>query len=162
MMKIRAVPTRKGLTPVTRVGSIARCSPFFFKSMQSRYSLPTLIVLLACTLLTALLPLLAASLSNSHDQRAPLQAQSDRQAGVSGAEREASQHQHDDGLIDENREGHAQGHSAVDHIHESLFAPPDHALVLCAYASQWTQRDATRGPGAHVATLERPPKPTPA
>lgn len=128
--------------------------------MLSRYSLPTLIVLLACTLLTALVPLFAASLSNSHGQQASLQAQFDRQAGISDADREAPQHQHDEGLIDDNRGGHAQGHSAVDHMHESLFAPPDHALILCAGASQWSLRDGTTGPGAHVATLERPPKPT--
>ena len=161
MIKIRIlVSTLSRFTPKSCPTYFASCQPLLLlKSMLSRYPLPTLIVLRVCTLLTSLLPVFAASLSNSHDQRVHLQAQPGRHAGIPGAGREALQHQHDDSSIDESRAGHQHGHSPVDHIHEPLFAPPVHALVFYAGASQRGLRDGTRRPGAFVATLERPPKP---
>lgn len=136
-------------------------SPFLLlKSMLSRSPLPTLIVLLACTLLTALLPFLAASLSASHDPMVNVQVQLVRHAEIPGADQETSAHQHADGSVEEGRRGHQHGHSAIDHTHESLFVPPEHALVLYTGAMQWSLRDSIIGPNAHVAALERPPKPT--
>ena len=128
--------------------------------MLRRYPLPTLIVLLACTLLTALLPFLAASLSASHDPMINVQVQFARHSEIPGADQEASGHQHDDGSVEEGRWGHQHGHAAVDHTHQPLFVPPKHALILCTGAPQWSLRDAIIGPSAHVAALERPPKPT--
>lgn len=128
--------------------------------MLSRSPLPTLIVLLTCTLLTALLPFLAASLSASHDSMVNVQVQLLRHAEIAGVDQQASVHQHDDGSVEEGRWGHQHGHSAGDHTHEPLFVPPEHALILCSGATQWGLRESIIGPSAHVATLERPPKPT--
>ena len=127
--------------------------------MLSRSQLPTLIVLLACTLLTALMPFLAASLSISHDPLVKVQMQPAKHAEILSAEGKASMHQHEDGTVDEGQRGYQHGHSAIDHTHEPMFGPPEHALILCSGAPKWSLRDGT-GPGAHVATLERPPKPT--
>jgi len=130
--------------------------------MLSRSPLPTLIVLLACTLLTALLPFLAASLSASHDPlvKVKVQVQLARHAEFPGADQEASAHQHEDGSVEEGRWGHQHGHSAIDHTHEPLFVSPEHALILCTGVPQWSLCDAIVGPSAQVAALERPPKPT--
>lgn len=128
--------------------------------MPSRYPLPTLIVLLACTLLTVLLPFLTASLSLSHDPMVNVQAQLARHADIPGADQEASAHRHDDGSVEEGRQGHQHGHSAIDHTHESLFVPPEYALILCVETPQWSLRNGGSGTSAHVSTLERPPKPT--
>jgi hypothetical protein len=136
------------------------CRPSFVQIMLSRYPLPTLIVLVACTLLTALLPFLAASLSVSHDSMANVQAGLGRHANIPSADQDASAHQHDDGSFEEGRQGHQHGHSASDHTHESLFVPPVHALVLCVEMPPWSLRNGGSGTSAHVAALERPPKPT--
>lgn len=128
--------------------------------MLRRPPLSSLIVLLVCTLLTALLPFLAASLSASHDPMVNVQVQLARHADIPGADQDASAHQHDDGSVEEGRQGHQHGHSAIDHTHESLFVPPEHALILCAETPQWRLRNGGAGTSAHVATLERPPKPT--
>lgn len=128
--------------------------------MLSKSPLPTLIVLLACTLLTALLPFLAASLSVSHDPMVNVQVQLVRHAEIADADQQASVHQHKDGSVEESRWGHQHGHSAVDHTHDPLFVPPEHALILCAGTTHRSLRDAIVGTSADVATLERPPKPT--
>jgi hypothetical protein len=128
--------------------------------MLSRSPLPTLIVLLACTLLTALLPFLAASLSDSHDPRVNIQMQLVRLSEVPGPYLDASGHQHEDGSIEEGRRGHQHGHSAIDHSHEPLCVPPEHALMLCLETPQWRHLSGSAGASAHVAALERPPKPT--
>lgn len=120
----------------------------------------TLTVLLICTLLTALLPFLAASLSASHDPMINVQVQLARHAEIRGIEQEASAHRHEDGSVEEGRRGHQHGHSAIDHTHEPLFTPPEHALILCTGVKQWILRDAILGTSVHVAMLERPPKPT--
>lgn len=133
---------------------------FPLKSMLSRSPLPALIVLLACTLLTALLPFLAASLSASHDPMVNVQVQLVRHGEIPGADQEASGHQHEDGSVEEGRWGHQHGHSAIDHSHEPLFVPPEHALIFCMDTPQWSLHDSIIGPSAHVAALERPPKPT--
>lgn len=127
--------------------------------MLRRPPLSTLIVLLVCTLLTALLPFLAASLSASHDPMVNVQVQLARHADIPGADQDASAHQHDDGSVEEGRQGHQHGHSAIDHIHEPLFVPPEHALVFCMDTPQWSLPDGRVRKSAHVATLERPPKP---
>ncbi len=128
--------------------------------MLSRSPRPTLIVLLVCTLLTALLPFLAASLSASHDPMVNAQVQLVRHVNFPGADQEIATHQHDDGSVEEGRWNHQHGHAASDHTHESLFVPPEHALIFCTDAPQWSLHDSTIGLSAHVAALERPPKPT--
>lgn len=128
--------------------------------MLSRPPLPTLIGLLICTLITALLPFLAANLSVSHNPTANVQAQLARHAEIPSADQEAFAHQHDDGSVEEGRLGHQHGHSAIDHTHESLFVPPEHTLILCVETLQWSLRSGGSGTSAHVDALERPPKPT--
>ena len=128
--------------------------------MLSRSPLPTLIALLICTLLTALLPFLGASLSASHDPMVNVQVQLVRHAEIAGVDQEGAAHQHDDGSVEEGRWGHQHGHSAVDHTHDPLFVPPVHALIFCSGATQWSVQKSILGPNAPVATLERPPRPT--
>ena len=128
--------------------------------MPRRFSLPTLIILLACTLLTALLPLFAASLSASHDQRVNLQAQSVRHLALADAEHGAHQHQHEDDSMDASPSEQQHGHSAADHIHETQFVPPEHALTLAENSPQWNLRSGLVGTSADLTLPERPPKPT--
>lgn len=131
------------------------------KFMLSRFSLPTLIVLLTCTLLTALLPFLAASLSASHDLMINIQAQQGRHVQTAWAEQNASAHPHEDSAIDESHWGQPPVHSASDHTHDPLFvAPFEHALSFSTCLLKWSLPDSLIRPSAPVATLERPPKPT--
>lgn len=128
--------------------------------MPRRHPLPTLIVLLACALLTALLPFLAASLSVSHDPMVNIQAQQARHTEAPGANQDTFAHQHDDGSAEEGRQGHQHGHSAMDHTHELLFIPPEHKLSLCMETPLWRLNNGSAGTSVHVDALERPPKPT--
>ena len=126
--------------------------------MLSRSPLPTLIVLLACTLLAALLPFLTAGLSASHDPMVNAQVQLTGHAEIPGTDRETSVHQHDEGSIGEGKRGHQHEAPAIDHLHEPLFVPPETAPILCTVTRQWSPCDAVVGASVHADALERPPK----
>ncbi len=103
-------------------------------------------------LITALLPFLAASLSASHDPLANIHV-----AGHSAAQ-EAISHSHDEGPAREDAGRDQHGHSAVDHVHETLFALPEHALTKFAMESRWIPLAPVARPSAFATVLERPPK----
>ena len=124
--------------------------------MPRKSSLPTLVVLLAGLLLAALLPLLTAGLSASHDPLREVSAHTERLAEISGIDQDLAHHDHDG---DFTGGGHRHGHSAIDHSHESLFALPEHAIPFCTGATSWHYCAGTRPAGAVVAMPERPPRP---
>lgn len=128
--------------------------------MLRRTSLPTMFVLLVCALLTVLLSLRTASLSQSHDPSADLHAQLNSHVTGSGAEEAAEAHQHPDGLSEGEHESHQHGHSESDHTHESIFVAHEYALTTCTVHPDWHLREAMMGQDALVTGLERPPKPT--
>ena len=128
--------------------------------MLSRFPLSTLMVLLACTVLTALLPFLAASLSPSHDPKSNFQAQQVHPAQAAWADHDAHAHLHEDSAVNKSFWSQPLGHSASDHTHHPLFiAPFEPGLRFAAVLSKWSLSDFLIGPGVPVATLERPPKP---
>ena len=143
--------------------SFAGCPIFLRKFMLSRLSLPTLMVLLACMLLTALLPFLAASLSASHDPKSNPQAQLAHPAQAAWTEQDAHAKWHEDSAAHQSIWGQPLGHSAGDHTHHPLFAAPfDQRLRFAAGLPEWSLSDFLIGPGVPVGMLERPPRPTPA
>lgn len=128
-----------------------------------RKSLPTLLVLLAGMLMTALLPLLSAGLSASHDPLRDLPLQVVRHA-ITSDDPDAARHRHeveadDSRAAGEGRDGHRHAHSALDHSHESLFAPPKHAGVPVMNGPQWRPGEGHQQDSAWVAVLQRPPRP---
>jgi len=127
--------------------------------MLSRYSLPTLIVWWACTLLTAVLAFQSANLSASHDPVGHILAQQIQHAEMPGTGPHGHAHQHEDGSAEAERWGHQHGHSASDHTHQPLFLAPEQVLILATDARHWSPQDTLMGPNAPVAALERPPKP---
>ena len=123
--------------------------------MPRKSSLPTLVVLLAGLLLAALLPLLTAGLSASHDPLREVSTHTERLAKIPGVDQDAAHHDHD---VD-SADGHQHGHSAIDHSHESLFALPQHAITFCTGAMSWRFCAGTGRTGAVVAVPKRPPRP---
>ena len=123
--------------------------------MPRKSSLPTLVVLLAGLLLAALLPLLTAGLSASHDPLREVSSHTERLAKISGVDQGAAHHDHDGDSV----ESHQHTHSAIDHSHESLFVLPEYEIALGASAMLWSHRSGTDQKNAHVAVPERPPRP---
>ena len=115
------------------------------------------IVVMACALLTLLLPLLTAGLSASHGpvmgSKLPqfMPAQSD--------ESDVFEQAHADHSTEDGQSGHAHGHSNVDHMHEPLCHPPVHTIILALITLQWSLRRKNGALNTHVGVLERPPKP---
>ena len=131
--------------------------------MPRKSSLPTLIVLLTGLLLAALLPLMAAGVSASHDPPRKVSAQIARHAEIPGIDQDAAipehEHEHDGDLDRDAHGGHQHAHSAIDHSHESLFALPEHAIPFCTGITSWRYRPGIGRTGAVVAVPKRPPKP---
>ena len=127
--------------------------------MPRKSSLPTLVVLLAGLLLAALLPLLTAGLSASHDPLREVSAHIERLTDISGVDQDAAHHDHEGDSAGGDHSGHRHGHSAIDHSHESLFALPEHAIPLCTDITSWRYCAGTGRTGAVVAVPERPPRP---
>lgn len=127
--------------------------------MPRKLSLLTLFALLASSLLAALLPLLTAGLSASHDPLRSVSAQVARHAEISSVDQDTANHAHDGGSVGEARSGHQHAHSSIDHSHESLFALPAHSVPFCASAMQWRFCSGTDRKSALVSVLERPPRP---
>ena len=123
--------------------------------MLPRSSLPTLIIVLAGLLFAALLPLLTAGLSASHDPLREVSTHTEWLAEITGVDQDAANHDHDD----VSAEGHQHGHSAIDHSHESLFALPQHAITFCTGAMSWRFCAGAGRTGAVVAVPKRPPRP---
>ena len=122
--------------------------------MPRKSSLPTLVVLLAGLLFAALLPLLTAGLSASHDPLREVSAHTERLAEIPGVDQDAAHHDQDG----DSAEGHRHGHSAIDHSHESLFALPEHAITFCTGAMSWRFCAGAGRTGMVLAVPERPPK----
>ena len=127
--------------------------------MPRKSSLPTLVVLLAGLLLAALLPLLSAGLSASHNPLREVSAPTERIAEISGVDQDVAHHDHEGDSTGGDHGGHRHGHSAIDHSHESLFALPEHAIPVCTDATSWRYCTGTGQAGAVVAVPERPPRP---
>ncbi len=127
--------------------------------MPRKSSLPTLIVLLTGLLLAALMPLLAAGVSASHDPLRTVSAEIAQHAEIPGLDQDAAsyQHEHVDSAEDAYG-GHRHAHSAIDHSHESLFTLPEHAIPFCAGAASWRYCTGTGRTGTVVAVPERPPR----
>ena len=126
--------------------------------MPRQSSLPTLIVLLTGLLLAALLPLLAAGVSASHD---PLREVSTQIAGhieFLGVAQDTANHEHDGDRVGDVHSGHQHAHSAIDHSHESLFSLPEHAIPFCTGTTSWRYCTGTGQTGTVVAVPERPPR----
>ena len=132
--------------------------------MPRKSSLPTLLVLLAGLLLAALVPLLSAGLSASHDPLREVSAHTERHAEIWGLDQDAAPHDHDGGSTGGDHGGHSHGHShgysAVDHFHESLFVLPEHATPFCTGITSWRYCPGIGRTGAVVAVPERPPRPS--
>jgi len=126
--------------------------------MLSRPSLPTIIVVMACALLTLLLPLLTAGLSASHDPMIGSKLQ--RFASAESYESDVVKHEHADHSTEDGPSSHQHGHSNVDHTHEPLFLPPEHTTISEFDTRQWGFRTQDGLANALVGVLERPPKPT--
>lgn len=127
--------------------------------MLYKSSLPTLVVLLAGLLLAALLLLLTAGLSASHDPLREVLAHTGQLVEVSGDDQDAAHHDHDGDSTKGDHGGHQHAHSAIYHSHESMFALPEHALLLRASAMPWNHRGGIDPINAVVAVPKRPPKP---
>ena len=127
--------------------------------MPRKSSLPTLIVLLTGLLLAALLPLMAAGVSASHDPLRKVSAQIARHAGIPGIDQDAANHEHDGDPARNAHGSHLHAHSAIDHFHESLFALPEHAIPFCTGITSWRYCPGIDRTGAVVSVPERPPKP---
>ena len=95
--------------------------------MLSRQSLPTIIVVMACALLTLILTLLSAGLSLSHDPMMGSQLQ--QLASAQSYASDVVMHEHANHSTEDMPSSHQHGHSNVDHTHESLFLPPEHTTV---------------------------------
>ena len=121
--------------------------------MPRKSSLPTLVVLLAGLLLAALLPLLTAGLSASHDPLREVLSHTEQSAEM----QDLAHDDHDGDFTGDD--GHRHGHSAIDHSHESLFALPEHAVLVCTGATSWHYCAGTGPAGAVVAVPVRPPRP---
>lgn len=122
--------------------------------MLPRSSLPTLIIVLAGLLFAALLPLLTAGLSASHDPLREVSTHTEWLAKITDVGQDAAIHNHED----DSAGSHQHAHSAMDHSHEWLFVLPEHAIALGASAMPWIHHSGTDQKNAHVAVPERPPK----
>ena len=127
--------------------------------MPRKSSLPTLVVLLAGLLLAALLPLLTAGLSASHDPLREVLSHTEQSAEMQGVDQHLAYHDHDGDFTGGDDDGHRHGHSAIDHSHESLFALPEHAVLVCTGATSWHYCAGTGPAGAVVGVPVRPPRP---
>ena len=129
--------------------------------MPRKSSLPTLIVLLTVLLLAALLPLMVAGVSASHDPLRKVSAQIARYAEIPGIDQDAAihEHEHDGDPARDAHGGHQHAHSAIDHSHESLFALPEHAIPFCTGITSWRYCPGIGRTGAVVAVPKRPPRP---
>ena len=123
--------------------------------MLPRPSLPTLVILLAGLLFAALLPLLTAGLSASHDPLREVLSHTGQSAEIQGVDQGVAHHDHDGDSAGVHQH---QAHSAMDHSHESMFALPEHAVLLHASAVPWSHRSGTDRQDAVVAVPERPPR----
>ena len=123
--------------------------------MLPRSSLPTLVILLAGLLFAALLPLLTAGLSASHDPLREVLSHIEQSAEIHGVDQDVTHHDHDGGSAGVHQH---QAHSAMDHSHESMFALPEHAVLLPASAVPWSHRSGTDRKNAVVAVPKRPPR----
>lgn len=125
--------------------------------MLGRRSLPMFIVVMACTLLTLLLPLLTAGLSASHGPMIGSKLQ--QFAPAQSYESDVFKQAHADHSTEDGQPGHPHGHSNVDHTHEPLCNPPVHTSILGLNTCQWSLRAQNGALNAHVGVLEKPPKP---
>jgi hypothetical protein len=124
--------------------------------MLSRQSLPTIIVVMACALLTLILTLLSAGLSLSHDPMMGSQLQ--QLASAQSYASDVVMYEHANHSTEDMPSSHQHGHSNVDHTHESLFLPPEHTTVSEFGLRQWGFRPQDSLTNALVGVLERPPK----
>lgn len=122
--------------------------------MLPKTSFLTVVILLTGLLFAALLPLLTAGLSASHDPLREVSTHTERLAEMPDVDQDAANHDHDD----DSAGSHQHAHSAIDHSHESLFVLPEHAIALGASAMPWSHRSGTDQKNAHVPVPERPPR----
>jgi hypothetical protein len=148
-------------TDVTSALNHQSDSPFLpGQAMRRRQSLPTIVILLVCTLLTVLLSFRGASLSPSHDPSTALHVRLSTHAATADSAEEATEHEHRHGASEGSHESHQHGHSEGDHSHESVFVAFEYSLTCCQALPQWHLRETKTGQDALATRLERPPKPT--
>lgn len=131
----------------------------FFDPLRRKSPRPTWMALLTCMVFAALLPLFAASLSIDPDPTVTQGAPTGLHAANTGVDSEMPSRGHGDSAVEIVRWGHHDGPSAMDHVHEPLFVPPEDGPFFCAFMPPWGRLNGILKTGTCMGVLERPPKP---
>lgn len=103
-------------------------------------------------------PLSPLGSSASHNPIALAAADVVRHAALD-APADTHDHTHDEGVVDEQSQGHSHGHNPADHTHETASAALDFAQPVFPIGRIWHAHPPSFANLESGSRLERPPKP---